>query len=417
MNNDENQNNNNLNSQFLGNVNNNSNESNDIETLDFLDTSNTNNQQLSSLNNEMVQSSAINVEPAYTNPQTITPMPGFENSSVIGTTPPVSLENENQPKKKNKNNKTLFVIIIIIVLFGIGFGTYYILKYTDILAKKPKVEITMKNVEVNIGDSLSTDINVYASVNGTDIKNCVLKNITDVDTSSEGNYSIMVSCGEVSKSGVVKVVDNRELSVVTKKVYKVKGETIDVKEFIVDENDEYTYEFVDKEKVEGYLNGEFGNHVVKIKVTNGAKIKEVETELYVLEHGIRGYLLCKSKEQNLKDSSTKKQEEQRLSIANDENNSFGNVASVVYTFKFADETEYANYLAKYKTDGVITIDNISGNTKFDDENLTIVINNDRNSEEVINEYGNNNMRNYGTMRAYFEKTLGYSCTYKVGNVE
>ena len=104
---------------------------------------------------------------------------------------------------------------------------------------------------------------------------------------------------------------------------------------------------------------------------------------------------------------------EKFAISDGGGNSFGNVAMEEYTFKFSDETEYTNYVAKYKTDGSITLNNITGKTIFDDENLTITITNDLDSENVINEYGKDNMTNYGSIKGYFETTLGYSCGYKM----
>ena len=314
-------NNNDLNGEVLGSLNSQNIANNQVpqepETLETLDTFGvTPNNSINSTTNEVVNnnlgnanvmpenpSNVVNPEPAYTNPQTIHQMPGFENNNAIGTTPPISLEPEKQPKKKT--NKTWFVIIIILLLFGVGFGTYYVLNYTDLLSKAPKVVITTKDLEVSKGDTLSTNINDFAEVTGTDIKNCIL-NTDEVDINKEGVYSYNITCGDMYKKGNITVLDNAQLTVSAKKIYKVKGDTVDVKEFINNPNEEYTYEFVNKSEVESNLNGEYGTYPVKIKVTSGNKILEVNAELVVLEYKIKGYLTCESKEQVLTNSSTKK---------------------------------------------------------------------------------------------------------------
>ena len=341
-------------------------------------------------------------------------MPGFENNNAIGTTPPISLEPEKQPKKKT--NKTWFVIIIILLLFGVGFGTYYVLNYTDLLSKAPKVVITTKDLEVSKGDTLSTNINDFAEVTGTDIKNCIL-NTDEVDTNKEGVYSYNITCGDMYKKGNITVLDNAQLTVSAKKIYKVKGDTVDVKEFINNPNEEYTYEFVNKSEVESNLNGEYGTYPVKIKVTSGNKILEVNAELVVLEYKIKGYLTCESKEQVLTNSSTKKVVQEKFAIQDDGNSGFGTYAEEIYIFKFVDETEYANYLATYNNEGTLKIDNVEGNVVFNDDNLTITISNEKTNTEVISKYGENNMLNYGSIRKYFMDTLGYECTYKLEGME
>lgn len=432
-----NNNNNNFNGEVLGSVGNPNPVNNQVpqepETLETLDTSmvmpeqqinNTSSIQEANntiLNNQNVMnnSNAINTqvtpEPAYTNPQNINPMPGFEHTGTIGTTPPISLEPEKQPQKK-KTNKTLFVVIIILLLFGVGFGTYYVLKYTDLLSSKPKITINTKDIEVNMGENLSSNLTDYADIVGTDYHNCNL-NVLDVDTKTVGTYTYQVTCGEIYKKGTITVVDNTELVVDTQKVYKVKGDTIEAKEFVVNPNSNYTYEFVNQSEVEGYLNGTFGTYQIKIKATSGTKTLEVNAELVVLEHRIKGYLTCQSNEQNLANSSTKKIVQQRFAIADDGNSGFGKVAQEIHVFKFADETEYSNYLATYKNGNAVTIDNITGDTKFDDSNLTITITNEKSDTEVINKYGENTMTNYASIKKYFIDTLGYECTYKINGME
>jgi len=82
-----------------------------------------------------------------------------------------------------------------------------------------------------------------------------------------------------------------------------------------------------------------------------------------------------------------------------------------FIFKFSDETEYANYLAAYKTGNQVSINNITGDIEFDDSNLTIVITNDKTNNSVMSEYGEANMKNYSSIRSYFTNTLKYSCKY------
>ena len=176
--------------------------------------------------------------------------------------------------------------MIIIVLFGVGFGTYYVLKYTDILNNTPKITITTKTLDINMGEVLSNDINDYASVTGTDIKNCNINKDT-VNTEVAGTYTYQITCGEIYKSGTINVVDNTELLVNTKSLYKAKGSTVEAKDFIANLNEDYTYEILNSEEVNGYLNGEEGTYVVKIKATSGTKTKEVEAKLVIIKYEIK----------------------------------------------------------------------------------------------------------------------------------
>lgn len=350
--------------------------------------------------------------PAYTNPQTINPapMPGFESSDTIGTQPPISLEPEKQPKKKT--NKVLFIIIILILLAGVGFGTYYVLNYTDLLSKAEQISIVTNDLEINMGDPLSTNISDYATITGTDSKNCSL-NTMDVDNKKEGTYEFKITCGETIKTGTIKVVDNSVLEVETQKVYKAKGETLEANEFIKDANSALTYQFVDETSINSLLNGEAGTYTVKIRVTSkNNKSIEVDATLVIMQYAIKGYLVCSTNEQNIENSNASMTVSEKFAIVNDGNNGYGKIAEEIHTFKFTDETEYSNLLATYKTENKITINNITGSTTFDDTTLTITIANEKENDKVVSEYGEVNLQNYSTIKTHFEKTLGYKCVYE-----
>lgn len=436
--------NNNLNGTILGNVNNENNNVPTNENVEMLDVNvNSNpsqivndnnivNQQNTYFNNNAIDNQNSNqtvseasqvmadpmpqVEPtpAFTSLQSINPapMPGFENSGTIGTTPPMSLEPEKQPKKKN-TNKILFIILVLIVLAGVGFGTYYILNYTDILNKKSEVKIETKDLEINVGDTLSDKIGDYATITGTDVKNCSLDK-TEVVNDKEGEYTYKITCGNKIESGKIVVIDNKELEVSTKTVYKAIGATLDVNEFINERNSEYTYEFVDAETVQGYLNAE-GTYNVKLKIKTDKKETETDAKLVVVPYEIRGYLTCESSGQNLDGTSAQVINSLSFAISKDtaNQNIYGKVAFETYKFKYSDETEYANLLAEYKSNKKITINNISGQTEFDDTTLTISITNDKDNQSLMNEYGQNVLEKYSTIKTYFEGTKGYTCSYKI----
>lgn len=385
---------------------------NNIETLDseFLDNSIA--PQESAVMQPTTESQVVEPQPAYTNPQAIQEMPNFENPNIIGTTPPISFQEEKpQPQKNPKTNKTLFIIIILAVLAGVGFGTYYILTYTDLISNAAQVTIKPKNVEVSLGDNLSANISDYAEIKGTDPKNCSL-NTKDVDISKEGTYEYSITCGETIKNGKIKIIDNKEITYETQEVAKSKGATVDAKEFIVNVPDTAKCEFVDQEKINLILNGDPGTYTVEIKVTNNGKTSEVAGKLTILEYDLKGYLTCSSNEQSVPDSSAKMVVSEKIAIADDGNNGYGKKTYEIHKFTFTDETEYTGYLAQYKSEKKIKINNISGETKFDDATFTITITNEKSNDAVMNEYGADNMINYQTINKYFKQTLGYQCVYE-----
>ena len=131
-----------------------------------------------------VMDNGMNTIPAPSTEPVMAPMPGFEDPNVVGTIPPQTVEAEKKPDKPK--NKIAFIILIVVVLLAIGGGTFYLLKYTDLFKRSEQVTITTKKVSVEVGAELSSDINDYATIKGTESKNC--KNIT--------NYSYF-PCGKV----------------------------------------------------------------------------------------------------------------------------------------------------------------------------------------------------------------------------
>lgn len=361
----------------------------------------------------------VTPEPAYTNPSSIGnpsgTMPGFESSSNIGTTPPISFEPEKKPEKKT--NKLVFIIIILVVLAGVGFGTFYVLKYTDLLNNKvAKISISPKNLEVNLGDELSRNNNDYAVVTGTDISSCGV-DTSNVDTSKVGEYTYTITCGETHRQGTITVVDNTVLEVALKTVYKSLNETLEAKEFATSNDSSLTYEFVDEEAVKALLSGEPGTQTVKIKVTNAnGKSTEVDGTLVILEYAVKGFITCSSKEQPLTDNKATMVVSERFGIADingANSNDFANIIYEEHIFKFTDTEEYNKLLEEYQTNNTITINNISsGDIKFDDSEHTITFTTTKDNKAAETEYGKENIAKYSTIKSYFETSLNYTCAYK-----
>ncbi len=339
---------------------------------------------------------------AYTNPNTISPMPGFEPTGNIGTTPPISLDKEQAPKKKP--NTALFVILILALLGALGFGVYYVLNYTNLIKNNSQVSVVVNNVEVKVGDTLSTNIDDYAKISGTDSKNCSL-DISEVDVSTAGNYSFKVTCGENVKTGIVVVTDDSELVVNTKTVYKTKGSTLEASEFILNADSNLTYSFVNEDEVSTAINGDYGTYTVKIlAVDANDKNVTVEANLVVMQYDVKGTLICTSNEQNV-DSTMKMTVANTFVIVDDGNNGFGNISSEIHTFIFTDEMAYNTYKEQGSS---VTINEVTGVPVFDDSNLTIKITNEK---DASSEYESSVLQNYGSIRSYFTDTLGYTCSF------
>ena len=364
-----------------------------------------------------------NVPPQPTaNPQVMTPTPptpqtGFQPQNAIGITPPVSLEPEKKPKKPM--NKTIFVILVIVALLGVGFGTYYILNYTDLLTKKEDIVIETKSLELELGATLPETIAEYAKVTGTNISNCNPVDASEVNVNAVGVYKYTITCGNVSKIGTIAIIDNSELIVQTKTVYKSKGETITASEFAALENDGLTYEFVSQSDVDAALANEKGTYPIKLKVSNGTKTNEIEANLVIIEYPIKGYVTCEANSQVVSEISASKVVSEKFGLLDDANkNSYAGFGYEITTFTFTDATIYKQYEDEYKKNGKVTIDGVNGVTEFttnsSGESVVTIITELDNSK-VLSEYGEENMKDYSTITKFFGKTatgLGYSCIFK-----
>ncbi len=350
---------------------------------------------------------------AYTNPQTISPsqIPGFEDHNQIGQTPPISSEQDQKPKKKK--NKFLFILLILVVLGGIGYGTYYLLNNTDLLKKKEKISIVTKNKQLGISETLPDSITEYATITGTDPSNCYL-DTKDVDMTKEGSYKFTVTCGEGNKkTGTITVMDDSELLLETKTVYKTTGEKVSASEFSI--NKDYTYAFVDEEEVNVVMANTSGTHSVKLTVSKGSKSQEVEGKIVILPSKIKGYVNCSSNGQLADETSNapKLVVAKKFAILNDSLNSFAGFAYDVNTFTFDDESLYNNYLSSHNKGEKITINDVSGWSEFttDSEGKpTIIITKELSKEDLSGEYGEENLANFGSIIQYFSKQ-GLNCVF------
>ena len=332
------------------------------------------------------------------------------NPNDLNINPPIMDDNSNNEfvNKPKKKNKLLFILIIVLVLGVIGFGTYYILKYTNILNNGNKVNIEIHNLEIGLNEEIPDD-SVLATITGAN--NCTFDK-SKVDNTKAGTYEFSVKCGNITKNGTITVVegitDVNTLKV--KDVYKAVGDTLEVNEFIIDPS--YTYEFANSDEVNGYL-GTTGEYDVKIKAVDASN-KEIETigKLYVTENPIRGYLKCKTNEQNVADSSATMvaSYEFGISMHPENGNVYGGLGFEKYSFTFSDETEYNTYFDSYKKGEDITINNITSNDiEFNDIEKTITINKKMDNDAVKNQFGDSK---YSDIKAYYMDNLKYNCIYE-----
>ena len=343
----------------------------------------------------------------------------FENPNNIGTMPPVN--NNPQPasapaKKGGKKplNKTLFVVLLIVLLLAVGGGVYWYLN----MPKTASIMITPKEVTYGINEEVSTKIEDYATITGTNASNCTL-DTSQIDTSKFGDYSFTIKCGNTTKVGVAKVADsdNPVASLVT--VYKKVNEEITPDEFIgvCFDSSKCTYEFENSEEAKNLTSTVGNDKTVKIIVKDeNNNSTTVDGKLNVIENSIKTYRTCSSKEQNLTDFNAVMTSSQRFAfsdqLSSDGSYSFANFGTQTYTFKFTDQKEFDELLAKMKSDNKVTINNVSGIAEFNKDDMTVKIVEDLNISNLTTQYTQEKLLSYKTIDQLYVTELGYTCVNK-----
>lgn len=329
----------------------------------------------------------------------------------IGITPPANNPINNQTKNKKPMNKVLFVIIIIVLMAAVAFGVYYFLNISN------KVTVNTKDVQIGIGETLSDNINDYATITGSKADTCTLNN-RNVNTTVAGEYEFTITCGEESYTGKITVADLEAPSVSLNTVYKVVNESVTVDEFIDECSDmsNCTSNFVDENAVNTNLATAGGPYDVAINVADEAgNSKEVTGKLYVTPYSIQVFRSCESPSSNVDNYQATKTTTDYLPIGNDTNGLvYLGVSQRIYTYTFTDAGSYESVVADHPD--TLTFDGITGTASYNDDDLTFQITTDLSLETLNSEAGGTFPTTYAELSVYYNN-LQYTCNNTLNNAE
>lgn len=103
---------------------------------------------------------------------------------------------------EESNPKHIFIkCLIILFVMGLLFGIFLYIKKTN--------TFKLKKISINIGDSLSSDINDYIVGNIKELEDYRLY-IDDVDTNKVGKYTYQVKYKKHIEEGTIEVKDNKK---------------------------------------------------------------------------------------------------------------------------------------------------------------------------------------------------------------
>jgi len=347
------------------------------------------------------------VEPLnYDIPDVINTTPVFND---IGTIPPISnvpevvmpVVNENKAPKKKGMNKTLFVLIIILALALVGGGVYLLLNKAN-GSNAPAV--ILKSLKIEIGSSVSTDKNDYATFRGIDSSTCSLDTSEIKDTNVlNAEYKFKIICNDKTYTGKAVIVDTVVPEITLKEVTVGVNGTVNPGDFIsqCDDKTECSYEFKDATKVQEYLKEVASYHVPILVKDEAGNEKEVTGTLNVVEEVSTVALICMKTSNGVLETN-------KFGLVGSE---FNQSTTRSYTYSFASEEDYNQFKSENMNKTEITYQNVTGSPEFDDVKHTLILTKKVTYEELKQEAGASLPLPYGELKSFYENK-GYQC--KVG---
>lgn len=324
----------------------------------------------------------------------------------IGQVPPSNTVNNNKTKKGM--NKTLFVVLIIVAIAAVAFGVYYFLSISN------KAKVTLKEVNIGVGETLSDNIKDYATISG-DASSCTL-NTRNINVQAIGTYPFSITCGGDVYEGTANVVDMLPpVATLNNAIYKTINSTVTVDEFVTSCTDasNCTTAFTNEAGVADYLKTAGGPYSVEISAKDDAGNETIYTSnLYVTPYQIKLFKDCESPSSEVSGYQVTKTTRDYLPIGYDANRvySYLGVSQRIYTYVFADNSEYTSVIGdKPQT---LTFDGITGAATYDDENQTITIYTDLSIDTLNSEANGAFPTTFVEINTYYTN-LGYTCSNEI----
>lgn len=356
---------------------------------------------------------AENLEPiAQPIPGTATPTDNNVNSNAfvesqkmenVGTDVP----NKPDKGKKKGMSKVLFIIVIILLLGAIAYGVWRYLSLGN--TAKTKGTVTLKNLELEVNQSLPANIEDYATFNGVAAKDCRL--ITaNVDITKAGSYEYTINCGNDTYTGKINVINNATLLVNTNTIYtNILAEGATNNNLTADKfvdattctGTDCTYAFDESFDLNASLKVA-GNYNVPIKVTDSTgTTANVNANLRVFED-LKVFASCRNEEAKTTD---------KFAIKTD--NTFADYAVRTQDFSFATDEEYQ--AAVGSKGEIITYNNVTGKATYDDQNRTLTIETELTIDALNTEAGGTFPTDFVGINTYYANKA-YSCTIDMNGI-
>lgn len=313
--------------------------------------------------------------------------------------PPVFNEDDKKKKGIKIDKKVIIILLIIILIAAIGFGVYYFL--TSAKNTTSSASIVTKDLILELGSTLSQNINDYANISGYDINSCTL-DTKNIDVNKVSTYKFYVTCGGTKQEGKA-IVDDTSAPVLTLNELTVSPNAVIKADDFVEQcsdNSPCTFSFAEDYSELTKKVGEYEISIIATDAYNNSV--QLKTMLIVSNNAPVKYLTCYVENDvddiyaNLKDS---------YKIGVDTNGNFYNAVRTS-KFTFAEASDYEKAASAYdKSKG---LNNIIGIETMSKDAKTITIKSNKTLAEIETDVGGTLSTN-ATILKVFMMSHGYTC--------
>lgn len=300
-----------------------------------------------------------------------TPMSDFDQ---IGTTP--ELDPNVKPKRSNKG---LIGLLLILVVAALGGGAYYLINVVGIFNSD---NVTLNEMTAEKGETLSVNIDDYATFKNTSSSNCAL-DTSKVDVSKTGTYDFTITCGDKVYTGKVTVKDTKGPDVEFKTWIIVPGTTLGADALKDTANEDATYAYASETETENYQTA--GLKKVKVIATDSLS----NSKTYVVPVIVTSYeysfgIVAKKDVTGENPDATII--EKNVIFYNGSAGMVNDTSYTAYIIKFNNDTAYKTVKSNYDDSGSLTYETFTGTPLFYSSTNTLVLVKDINTDLIKSEY-------------------------------
>lgn len=293
-----------------------------------------------------------------------TPMSDFDQ---IGTSP----ELDPKAKGQKKKNKLSLVLLLLLLIAALGGGCYYLINVKGIFNSSG---VVTKEVVSEAYESLSTDINDYATFKNTSSSNCNL-NVSKVDVTKVGTYEFIIECGSGQKAtsytGKITIKDTKAPEIEVNTVIKTVNQPLTATEFVSNSMPDDTYAFTNESEVNEKLSST-GLKTISITASDSSNNKKNYVVPFVVLPQEFNFSIIAKKTLTSEDTSASIIEK-NVVLYHTSGTVTKDVGYTAIQIKFDSAESYKKAISSYDDSGSMTYGTYTGTPLFYKSENTIVL--------------------------------------------